>query len=129
MPENFRHFQVTDPFGRGWEVEFRWQQNAISIRHSDAIDCKYYITGADEKREAVVSLPHADLIAVARELGRELTDAWCLRLAGLHIEHMISTWEDMDKTIVTMARGQMGRLAAALAESDRREQERALRAH
>ena len=36
MPENFRAFEAgPDPFGQTWQVEFRWIQNAISIRHAD----------------------------------------------------------------------------------------------
>jgi len=103
MPENFRRFFVADPFGRKWDVEFRWQQNAISIRHADAIDCKYYVSTGEERRELVVSLPHAALLAVARQAGRELTDAWVVRLAGLHVERMISTWEDLDKAIAVLS--------------------------
>ncbi len=64
-----RRFQVADPFGRTWDVEFRWQQNAISIRHADAVDCKYYISCGDEKRELVVALRHPDLLRVAAERG------------------------------------------------------------
>jgi hypothetical protein len=99
MPENFRRFSANDPFGRTWDVEFRWQQNAISIRHADAIDCKYYLSTGEERRELVVSLPHAALLAAASEAGRELTDAWVIRLAGLHVRRMISSWEDLDKVI------------------------------
>jgi hypothetical protein len=103
MPENFRRFFVDDPFGRKWDVEFRWQQNAISIRHADAIDCKYYVSTGDERRELVVSLPHAALLAVAGQAGRELSDAWLTRLAGLHVERMISNWEDLDKAIAVLS--------------------------
>lgn len=115
MSRDFRRFTVTDPFGRTWDAEFRWLQNAISIRHADAVDCKYYLSNGEEKFERVVALPHAALNAVAARLGREVTDAWCLRIAGLHIEHMISTWEDMDKTIVTLPGVELERHAAALA--------------
>jgi hypothetical protein len=107
MPENFRRFSVNDPFGRTWDVEFRWQQNAISIRHADAIDCKYYASTGQEKRELVVSLPHAALLAVAGQAGRELSDAWVTRLAGLHVERMISGWEDLDKTIAVVSPGEI----------------------
>ena len=103
MPENFRHFFVNDPFGRKWDVTFRWQQNAISIRHADAIDCKYYISTGEERRELVVSLPHSALLVVARQAGRELSDAWLTRLAGLHVERMISNWEDLDKAIAVVS--------------------------
>jgi hypothetical protein len=103
MPENFRRFSVNDPFGRTWDVEFRWQQNAISIRHADAIDCKYYITTSEESRELVVSLPHPALLAAAGQAGRELSDAWVAKLAGLHVERMISNWQDLDKVIAVLS--------------------------
>ena len=117
MRDNFRRFAVQDPFGRTWDVDFRWQQNAISIRHADAVDCKYYLSCGAERRELVVSLPHADLLAVAKEAGRELTDAWVLRLAGLRIEHMISTWEDMDQAIAVVPRQEMVSCNQALTEA------------
>lgn len=101
MSEQLRSFQASDPFGRSWDVEFRWLQNAISIRHADAVDLKYYIAGGDEKRELVVALPHPALLKICDERGRPLTDAWCLRLGAMHVRHMISTWADMDKTIIT----------------------------
>ena len=103
MRENFRRFSINDPFGRAWDVEFRWQQNAISIRHADAIDCKYYVSTTDERRELVVSLPHAALLSVAAQAGRELSDAWVVRLSGLHVERMISNWEDFDKAIAVLS--------------------------
>lgn len=117
MRQDFRHFSVTDPFGRSWVAELRWIQNAISIRHADTVDCKYYLSSGEEKFERVIALPHAALNATAANFQRELTDAWCIRLAGLHLEHMISTWEDMEKTIVTVPPPDLERHAAALAEA------------
>jgi hypothetical protein len=49
--ENYRRFEATDPYGRVWQVEFRWQQNAISIRHSDSVDVKFQIQQADDVTE------------------------------------------------------------------------------
>jgi len=117
MRDQFRRFQVGDPFGRTWDVEFRWQQNAISIRHADAIDCKYYLSCGDERRELVVSLPHPDLLAVAAEAGRELSDAWVLELAGLHVDKMVSTWEDMDRAIAVVPRRELAAYGQALADA------------
>ena len=123
MTEDFRRFAVTDPFSRQWQVEFRWLQNAISIRHADAVDCKYQLSTEGEDREVVISLPHSLLTALARERKRELTDTWCLRLAGLHLMEMISTWEDMERNIVTVSAGDLARhnvsLEAAAAEARR----------
>ena len=117
MRDDFRRFPIEDPFGRMWDAEFRWQQNAISIRHADAIDCKYYLSSAGERRELVVSLPHAALLAVAREAGRELSDAWVLKLAGLHVERMVSTWEDMERTIAVVSRPELAAYNKTLAEA------------
>ena len=103
MLENPRSFQVKDPFDRTWTVEFRWLQNAISIRHADAVDLKYFVANDEEKREIVLALPHQELVALAKQAGRALTDSWCLHLGSLHLAEMIRTWEDMDKTIVTLS--------------------------
>jgi hypothetical protein len=117
MRQDFRQFSVVDPFGRSWEVELRWTQNAISIRHADAVDCKYFISNGEDKFERVIALPHAGLGLAAQRQGREITDAWCIRLAGLHLEHMIATWEDMEKTIVTVPQPDLERHASTLAEA------------
>ncbi len=130
MLENFRQFDVTDPFGRVWKAVFRWQQNAISIRHCDAVDCKYYLSSeGEDPREAVVCLMHPDLLSVAAARGRDLTDAWCLRLAGLHLQKMISTWEDMDKSIATASRADLEAYSLQIAEAETRERERAALSH
>jgi len=126
MSDDPRRFPVADPFGRTWDVDFRWHQNAITIRHADAIDCKYYLSCGDEKRELVVALRHPDLLRVAAERGRELSDPWVIRLAGRHVRHMISTWEDMDKVLVTVPFADLVRHSLAIAEQERQERERLL---
>lgn len=109
MIQNFRRFQAgPDPFGRTWEVEFRWLQTAISIRHSDTVDVKFVIWTADEpKQERVIALPHSSLLALSSKTGHPLTDPWCLKLAALHLEHMIDSGEDMEKTLVTVLPDEM----------------------
>jgi len=129
MPQNSRAFEAVDPFGRVWNVEFRWLQNGISIRHADTVDLKYYLTGPDVKREIVIALPHADLVQAARRLGRELKDAWCLHLASRHLERMIRTWEDMDKTIVTLPARELDNLAEAYEADLRRTRDEAALHH
>lgn len=124
MNENIRRFEVADPSGRTWQVEFRWQQNAISIRHCDSVDCKYYISNGLESREMVVALMHPDLLRVAGARGRELSDAWCLRLAALHMRHMISTWEDMEQSIAVVAPDNLEKYSLQIEASDKAERER-----
>ena len=112
--ENFRRFAATDPFGRVWQVEFRWQQNAITIRHSDAVDVKFQIQQGDEATEKVVAVPHPDLVALSHKLGIALTDGWICRLAALHLREMIETDRDMEKTLVTTTPADLDRHAAKL---------------
>ena len=113
MPESLRRFQVADPFGRSWDVEFRWHLNAISIRHADAIDVKYEITCGGETRELVVSLPHVMLVDLSRALGRQVSDAWCMRLAAAHAKAMISGWRDMEQPIGVAAAADLDAYARA----------------
>ena len=61
MPDNLRRFQAgPDPFNRIWEVEFRWLQTGISIRHADTVDVKFLLIDPDGvKTEKTIALPHA----------------------------------------------------------------------
>jgi hypothetical protein len=109
MLENPRKFEAgTDPFGRKWRAELRWLQNAISIRHADAVDVKWELTSDDgEVVEKVVALYHPDLLALSQKEGRTLSDSWCIRLAAEHIRALVSTWEDAEKTILVPSREQL----------------------
>jgi hypothetical protein len=103
MPDNFRDFTVgPDPFGRTWQAYFRWLQNGISIRHADTVDVKFGISTAGVlSEERVIALPHPALLALSEKLGHPVTDTWCMKLAALHLKHMLETGEDMEKTLVT----------------------------
>jgi hypothetical protein len=105
MADNFRCFQAgPDPFGRTWEVEFRWLQTAISIRHADTVDVKFVVwTEGEEKQEKVLALQHADLLTLSQNTGHPLTDPWCLKLAAMHLKYMIESGEDLEKTLVTLS--------------------------
>ena len=114
MIENFRRFDATDPFGRNWLAEFRWLQNAISIRHSDAVDVKFQLIRGEDVEEKVIALSHPDLLELSRRTGRAITDPWCMKLAALHLQEMIETDRDMDKILVTPLIADLERHAAAL---------------
>ncbi len=105
MSDESRLFDAgPDPFGRTWRVQFRWLQTAISIRHADTVDVKFFVTPNDgPAEEKVIALPHPALLALTAERGRNLSDPYCMRLAAAHVKHMIETSEDMDKTLVTVS--------------------------
>ncbi len=118
MMENFREFEAgPDPFGETWRVRLGWLQTAIAVRHADAVDVKFFLTNGRDRIERVIALPHPELLAVSREKGRPLTDAWCMKLAALHLKHMIETGEDFEKTLVTVTGDQLRRYAGALEEA------------
>jgi hypothetical protein len=120
MLENLRRFEAgPDPFGRTWEVEFRWLQTGISIRHADTVDVKFVLwtegPGEQEaKQEKVIALPHPHLLILSAQTGHPLTDPWCMRLAARHLKYMIESGEDLEKTLVTLSLPALQRVAGNL---------------
>ena len=90
---NFRQFEAgPDPFGRKFQVYFKWLQPAISIRHADTVDVKFVLVDeSDVRTEKTIALPHADLLQVSRETGRAMDDPWCARIATLHLHRISKT--------------------------------------
>jgi hypothetical protein len=120
---NFREFEAgPDPFGRKFQVFFKWLQTAISLRHADTVDVKFVLVDENGGRtEKTIALPHADLLHVSRESGRPMDDPWCSRLAGMHLLHLVATGEDMEKDLVTVIPGDLKRYAEQLAGSEESE--------
>ena len=119
----FREFEAgPDPFGRKFQVYFKWLQTAISIRHSDTVDVKFVLVDPDGNRiEKTIALPHADLLRVSRETGRPMDDPWCSRIAALHLMNLVSSGEDMEKDLVTLLPADLKRYAAEIADSEKSE--------
>ena len=114
MSVPFRHFTAPDLFGSPIEVEFRWLQNGISIRHADTVDVKFEIVMEGRREERVLALPHPHLLRVSAESGHPITDPWCSRMAALHLKHMIESGDDFEKTLVTLTGDQMNEYAKKL---------------
>ena len=118
---DFREFEAgPDPFGRKFQVMFQWLQTAISLRHADTIDVKFIL--ADEsgaRTEKTIALPRAGVMATAAETGRAVDDAWCARLAELHLLRLVQTGEGMEKDLVAVSPADLGRYAAELARMER----------
>jgi hypothetical protein len=116
----FREFEAgPDPFGRKFQVMFKWLQTAISLRNADTVDVRFILTDENGGRtEKTVALPHASLLDVSRETGRSLDDPWCARLAALHLLDVVKTGEDMEKVIVTVMPADLKRYAGELARAE-----------
>jgi hypothetical protein len=92
------------------------------------VDVKFILTAGDEPRaEKTIALPHPDLLRVSREIGRKMDDAWCARLAAMHLKHLVETGEDIEKDLVTVPYEDLKLYAAELARQEESEV-RAIRA-
>ena len=118
--QNFRQFEAgPDPFGRKFQILFKWMQTAISIRHADTVDVKFVLVEENGGRtEKTIALPHADLLRVAGEVGRKVDDPWCSRLAAMHLERLVETGEDMEKDLVTVSAADILGYAEKLSDSE-----------
>jgi hypothetical protein len=100
-------------------VLFKWMQTAIALRHSDTVDVQFVLESEGTRNVKTVALPHPALLELARAMNRQVTDAWCSRLAAAHLLYVVATGEDMEKDLVTVSSAQ---LAAYAAELEREEQ-------
>lgn len=118
--KNFRQFEAgPDPFGRKFQVLFKWMQTAISLRHADTVDVKFILVDDNgERTPKTIALEHVDLLEIAKESGRKVDDPWCSRLGAMHLKHLVETGEDMEKDLVTVPRADLKAYAASLAESE-----------
>jgi hypothetical protein len=118
--QNFRQFEAgPDPFGRKFQVWFKWLQTAISIRGSDTVDVKFVLENEQAgSAQKTIALPHLALLALSRETGRQMDDAWCSRLAALHLVRLVETGEDMEKDIVAVAPATLKQYAQELARQE-----------
>jgi len=114
MSVPFRYFTTPDLFGAPVQVEFRWIQNGIAIRHADTVDVKFEIVSEGQREEKILALPHPVLLRVASETGHPVTDPWCSRLAALHLRYMMETGDDLEKPLVTLTAQQIARYAEQL---------------
>jgi hypothetical protein len=118
---SFRAFEAgPDPFGRKFQVFFKWLQTAIALRHSDTVDVKFVLTTSDgERSEKTIAVPHADLCKTSADLNRPFDDPWCSRIAAMHLIHLIETGEDMEKDLVTLLPTDLASYAAQLAAEEK----------
>lgn len=105
---DYRIFEVaSQETGERYQVEFRWLQTAISLRHSDTVDVKFLVNGEGK----VVALPHGALEQAAQQAGARLTDELCLRIAAEHLREALSTGADAEKELITLTPSRVAELA------------------
>ena len=119
--QNFRQFEAgPDPFGRKFQILFKWMQTAISLRHADTVDVKFILVDENGgSTEKTIALPHADLLRVAAEVGRKVDDPWCSRLGAMHLLRLVETGEDMEKDLVTVSAADLKGYAERLGDTEK----------
>ena len=119
--QNFRQFEAgPDPFGRKFQILFKWMQTAISLRHADTVDVKFILVDENGGRtEKTIALPHADLFRVAAEVGRKVDDPWCSRLGAMHLLRLVEAAVDMEKDLVTVSAADLKVYARALGDTEK----------
>jgi hypothetical protein len=120
---NFRQFEAgPDPFGHKFQALFQWLQTAISLRNADTIDVKFTLVDeAGVQTAKTIALPRPGVIRAAAQAGRAVDDAWCARLAALHLLRLVRTGDDMEKDLVAVSPADLERHAAELASMERPE--------
>ena len=115
LMENYRSFQTpADPFGRVWNVNFKYCQTGIAIRHADSVDVGFLISTGDETHDKVVVLNHPDLLAYCTRSGRELSDVWCSRVAAIKLTRLIVNAENMEDHYIPVSALELEDLDAAV---------------
>ena len=117
---NFREFEAgPDPFGRKFQALLKWMQTAISIRHADTVDAKFILIDENGGRtEKTMALPHAELLRVSRKTARPMDDAWCGRIAAMHLQYLVTTGEDMEKDLVALTGEEIEQYSAEIAQQE-----------
>ena len=120
--DNFREFEAgPDPFGRTYHVMFKWLQTAISIRHADTVDVQFLVNDGTTVLKRTVAMQDIDVKTHCKATARVMDDAWCARLAALHLKNMIETAEDFDKDLVTVLPADLRRYATEVARLEQAE--------
>jgi hypothetical protein len=65
-----------------------------------------------------IAMPHLHLVELSRRAGHEMTDAWCSRLAALHLKGMVESGEDLEKDLVTVRSEELAAYAAEVAREE-----------
>ena len=95
--------------GQTYQVEFRWLQTAISLRHSDTVDVKFLVNGAGK----VVALLHGPLEQACREAGLRLSDTLCAKVAARFLREALESGAATDQDLLTPPPERIGKLVRA----------------
>jgi hypothetical protein len=103
-----RSFQAASQItGEEYQVQFRWLQTAISLRHSDTVDVKFLVNGSGK----IVALPHGALEEACRRAGVPLTDELCIGVAAGYLRRALENGDALGQDLLAIPPAELGDLA------------------
>lgn len=111
MPEMVEPFTVRARLTREeYRVRFSHLWSAIATRHSDTIDCKFFVNG----RGVVVALAHPAFVEFRQRAGRSLSDQEAAQIAAAYLRESLEAERDTDHTLLSVPGEDVLRLAGKL---------------
>ena len=84
--------------GELYRCRFSHLWSAIATRHSDTLDCKFFVNG----RPVIVSLALAGFVAFQARTGRELTDREASHIAAAYLKESLELDRDTDRAEIPL---------------------------
>lgn len=91
-----------------YHCRFSHLWNGIATRHSDTIDCKFFVNG----RGVVVGLPHTGFVEFRARAGRDLTDREASFVAAEYLRERLE--QEDEHTFYDVSAGDILRLIEQL---------------
>lgn len=91
-----------------YHCRFSHLWNGIATRHSDTIDCKFFVNG----RGVVVGLPHTGFVEFRARAGRDLTDREASFVAAEYLRERLE--QEDEHTLYDVSAGDILRLIEQL---------------
>lgn len=108
MSEMVEPFSVRSRLaGEEYKVRFSHLWSAVATRHSDTMDCKFFVNG----RPLVVALALPAFVEFRRRVGRSLSDVETAHLAAAYLRRYLEADEDPSRATLFVPAEEVLRLA------------------
>lgn len=109
MSEFVAPFEVSSKLtGQTYQCRFSHMWNAITTRHSDTIDCKFFVDG----RTTVLGLAHTAFFEFRNRTGRDLSDREASYIAAQYLAERLE--EEEERTLYDVSHADVLRIIDAL---------------
>ena len=95
----FENFTATDRWTKkSVHCTYQAQIVAISTRHADAVDYKFFVGG----HKVWVSLPHVAWVEYKKRTGKLITDPLAVEIAGHYLKSALESGEGLGREMYTL---------------------------